>query len=50
MQLETLEAPVRDYILELQANYEYEIKEKNKKIIDLLEYQNKYLEIKERAD
>jgi transposase len=50
MQLEILEAPVRDYILGLQANYEYQIKEKNKKIIDLLEYQNKYLEIKERYD
>ena len=50
MQLEALDVTVRDYILQLQANYEHQINEKNKKIIDLLEYQNKYLEIKERYD
>jgi len=48
--LQFADAAVRDYILELQANYEHQINEKNKIINNLLDYQNKYLEIKEQYD
>jgi len=47
MQLETLDAPARDYINEIKANYEFQIQTLQSNVI---EYQNKYLEIKERYD
>jgi transposase len=61
MQVEILDATVINHIddiaanyelriQELQDRYEHQIKKKNEIIIDLLEYQNKYLEIKERYD
>ena len=50
MHLETLDATVVDYINEIKAQYEHQINKKNEIIVDLLEYQNKYLEIKERYD
>jgi len=47
MQLETLDTTIRDYISEIKSDYEQQIHElKN----NLIEYQNKYLEIKERYD
>ena len=50
MQVETLDATVVDYINEIKTQYEHQIHKKNEIILDLLEYQNKYLEIKERYD
>ena len=51
MQLETLDATIRDYINnyinEIKKDYEQEI---HKLKTDVIEYQNKYLEIKERYD
>jgi transposase len=47
MQVEGLPATVIDYINELKSNYENQIHKLNNNII---EYQNKYLEIKERYD
>ena len=62
MQVATLDTPVRDYIDELQTSlvkykqqnqelqdrYEQQLNEKNKTIIDLLEYRNKYLVLEEK--
>jgi len=42
MQVETLDATVRDYINELKTNYEDQIQ---KLKIGITDYQNKYLEI-----
>ena len=47
MRLDTLDATVVNYINELKTNYEHEI---NKLKIRAIEYENKYLEIKERYD
>ena len=47
MQLQMLDVTVRDYINELQTSYEQQI---HKLHNDVIEYQNKYLEIKERYD
>ena len=51
MQLETLDATVRDYIVEIETSYEQRIKELQIKFdADIKELQFKYLEIKERYD
>ena len=52
MQLDTnIQDPtIRDYILQLQTKYEHQIHTKNEIIANLLEYQSKYLQIKERYD
>ena len=51
MQLETLDATVRDYIIGIQTSYEQRIKEFQIKFdADIKELQFKYLEIKERYD
>ena len=61
MQLETLEAPVRDYINDITAKFKQQINEIEKQnqalhiqqyktINELIEYKNKYLEIKEQLD
>ena len=61
MEIETLDTPVIEYINELKAGYEHQIQELhsryenqvnkiNKLKNNAIEYQNKYLEIKERYD
>jgi hypothetical protein len=47
MQVQTLDATDRDYISELKTGYEQQI---HKLQIDILEYKNKYIEIKEKYD
>jgi hypothetical protein len=47
MQVQGLDSTVIDYINEIKSNYERQI---HKLKINAIEYQNKYLEIKERAD
>jgi transposase len=53
MQFETSDVNIQDttvadYISELKSNYEKQINEKNKTIIDLLEYKNKFLVLEEK--
>jgi transposase len=53
MQFETSDVNIQDtavvaYINELKTSYEKQINEKNKTIIDLLEYRNKYLVLEEK--
>jgi transposase len=50
MQVEGMPATVINYINEIKSNYENQIKELQLKYNELIEYQNKYLEIKERYD